>query len=189
MTAGMAASVLALGAGAAVVATVNVPRVVDRLTSSSPYLRDSIGRHEESTGSRTELAREGVRLWLNSDRLLGLGPVGTQSTLRARQAPYVKEAHNDYLAALNERGVLGGTAMILLIAAIAVASRRISRTAGPPPPWRPVVPRPELLAATVVAIALSAMFYEVLHFRHVWAFFGLIAALELARRRPTEPSP
>jgi hypothetical protein len=37
-------------------------------------------------------------------------------------------------------------------------------------------------------VAISAMFYEVLHFRHVWALFGLIAALELTgRRRRIEP--
>lgn len=187
LAAGLAMVVVGLGAAAA--AAVNVPQAVDRVTSSSPYLRDSIGRHEESTGSRVELAREGVRLWLSEDRLLGFGPSGTENALRARQAPYVKEAHNDYLAALNERGVLGGLALLLLMAGIAMRCHRISRAAGPPPPWRAVVPRPELLAATVVAIALSGMFYEVLHFRHVWALFGLIAALELSRRRPTEISP
>jgi hypothetical protein len=46
-----------------------------------------------------------------------------------------------------------------------------------------VVPRPELLVAALAAIAVSAMFYEVLHFRHVWALLGLVAALELSGRR------
>jgi len=27
------------------------------------------------------------------------------------------------------------------------------------------------------------VFYEVLHFRHVWALFGVVAALELTGRR------
>jgi hypothetical protein len=56
------------------------------------------------------------------------------------------------------------------------------------PEYRDVVPRPELLAAAAVAVAISAMFYEVLHFRHVWALFGLIAALELTgQRRSARP--
>jgi len=39
----------------------------------------------------------------------------------------------------------------------------------------------EALVAALVAVACTGMFYEVLHFRHVWALFGLVAALALAR--------
>ena len=46
-----------------------------------------------------------------------------------------------------------------------------------------MLPRPELLGAAAGAVLLSALFYEVLHFRHVWALFGLIAAVELWGRR------
>ena len=84
-----------------------------------------------------------------------------------------------------ERGAPGGVALILLISGLAVRSRRICDRGALPPPSRAVVPRPELLAAAVLAVALSAMFYEVLHFRHVWALFGVVAALALsAHRRP-----
>jgi O-antigen ligase len=129
------------------------------------------------------LASEGLALLLRGDKVLGVGPGNTEATLRAEQAPYVKEAHDDYLAAVLERGPLGAAALVLLAVAIAVRSRRISAPDGLSADFRAVVPRPELLAAAAVAIAISAMFYEVLHFRHVWALFGLIAALELSGRR------
>jgi O-antigen ligase len=181
------ATVLAIG-GAIAVMTVDVHGWVTRVEESSPLVRDSIGRQAESGGSRTVLAREGVKLWLRGDTtLLGVGPGNTEATLRGRQAPYVKEAHDDYLAALLERGVLGATALLLLIAAVAVRTRRIASPGGIAPPYLTVVPRPELLAAAVVAVAISAMFYEVLHFRHVWALLGLVAALELSGRRRTVP--
>ena len=145
-------------------------------------MRDSLGREAESSGSRSDLAAEGLTLWFHDDTALGYGPSNTEATLRASGAPYVKEAHDDYLGTLLERGVIGGIALILLIVGVTVRARRISVTGGLNPELAAIVPRPELLAAACVAIAMSAAFYEVLHFRHVWAIFGLIAALERANR-------
>ena len=68
----------------------------------------------------------------------------------------------------------------MLIVSVGVRARRISAAGGLDPELRAIVPRPELLAAACVAIAISAAFYEVLHFRHVWAIFGLVAALDRA---------
>jgi len=175
-------AVLALAAGT-LLYTVDVHGLVTRAEEASPFVRDSIGREDESGGSRSTLAAEGVGLWLRTDRPLGLGPGGTEVALRAEQAPYVKEAHDDYLAAVLERGILGGAAVVLLAAAVAVRARRIARPGGVSPNYMAVVPRPEVLGAALVAIAISGLFYEVLHFRHVWALFGLVAALDLSGRR------
>jgi O-antigen ligase/polysaccharide polymerase Wzy-like membrane protein len=180
--AALAAVILITGAGVAV-ATVDLHGWVTRVEESSPLVRDSIGRQGESGGSRSTLAHEAAGLWLGGGIVLGVGPGGTEPTLRARQAPYVKEAHDDYLAALVERGVLGGLALVLLIAAVTVRSRRIARVGGVSAAHLAVVPRPELLVAAVVAVGVSAMFYEVLHFRHVWALLGLVAVLELSGQR------
>ena len=46
-----------------------------------------------------------------------------------------------------------------------------------------VFPRPELLGAAVIGMFMSAMFYQVLHFRHLWALLGIVAALDLWGRR------
>ncbi len=173
--------VVATGAGVAAT-TVNVGSWVTRVEQSDTLIRDSLGREAESSGSRSALAKEGLTLWLHDDTVLGYGPSNTETTLRASGAAYVKEAHDDYLATLLERGVIGAVALIVLIVAVAVRARRISVTGGLDPELTAIVPRPELLAAACIAIAISAAFYEVLHFRHVWAVFGLIAALEQANR-------
>jgi len=116
-----------------------------------------------------------------------VGPGGTKAALQAEQAPYVKEAHDDYLAAVVERGLLGGVALVWLVALVVVRARRIGRRDALRPEFAAVLPRPELLGAAAGAVLLSALFYEVLHFRHVWALFGLIAAAELWGRRPRAP--
>jgi hypothetical protein len=35
----------------------------------------------------------------------------------------------------------------------------------------------------VLGLAVSASYYQILHFRHVWAFFAVLAALYLWGRR------
>jgi hypothetical protein len=176
------AAVLAL-AGGAVYAAVSGHGLSSSAEQGPPVLRDSLGRESESDGSRSTLLQEGTAVWLSGTNLLGVGPGNTQQTLQARQAWYVKEAHDDYLAALLERGPLGELAVIILAASVAIRARRIARPGGIPATYREVVPRPELLGAAALAVAVSATLYETLHFRHVWALFGLIAALELAGRR------
>jgi hypothetical protein len=177
-----AAALLVIAIGA-LVTTVDVRDWVAQVEESSPLVRDSLGREAESSGSRSALVEESVRVWTRLDTLTGVGPGSTRTTLLEGQAPYVKEAHDDYLAALLERGVLGVAALGLLITAVAVRARRACGPAGLSPPFREVVPRPELLGAALVAVALSAVFYEVLHFRHVWALLGLVAALAQTGRR------
>ncbi|HKD98626.1 MAG TPA: O-antigen ligase family protein [Micromonosporaceae bacterium] len=176
VTAATVGLVVAVGA-VAVTQTVDIRGWVNRVEQSNTLVRDSLGREAESTGSRSALAQEGTALLLREDLAFGYGPANTESMLRSTGAAYVKEAHDDYLATLLERGVVGGLALILLIVGVAVRARRAARAGDLDPELRAIVPRPELLAAACVAIAFSAAFYEVLHFRHVWAVFGIVAAL------------
>jgi O-antigen ligase len=169
--------------GGVAVAKVDLSSVAAAARQSAPLLRDSIGREAESGGSRSTLVREGLDAWLYSESPLGLGPNGTKAALLAEQSPYVKEAHDDYLAAVVERGALGGVALVILIVLVAARARRIAKPGALGPDFAAIVPRPELLGVAVGAILLSGLFYEVLHFRHVWALFGLIAALEIWRSR------
>lgn len=182
----IAAGTLAVGTALTVVIlaqTVNVYGWVTQVEQSNALVRDSLGREAESSGSRSALAHEGIALLLREDLVFGYGPARTESMLRSTGAAYVKEAHDDYLATVLERGVIGGLSLVLLITLVAVRARRISRRDALEPDLYELVPRPELLAAACVAIAFSAAFYEVLHFRHVWAVFGLVAALAQARVR------
>ena len=62
---------------------------------------------------------------------------------------------------------------------------RIARRDALKPEYARLVPRPELFGALVAVFLISGLFYETLHYRHGWALFGLIAALDLFGRRDT----
>jgi O-antigen ligase len=178
--AAIVAVVVALIAGA-VTTTVHPTTLEAQATSSLSLVRDSVGRTLESTTSRTTIANESFTLW-EQGPLLGIGPAMTKTTLSKQQLAYVKSAHDDYAAALIERGVLGGLAFLMLLWVIGL---RTSRIVAHPlrEEFATVVPRPELLAAAVVGLLLSGFIYQVLHFRHLWALLGIVAALDLWGRR------
>jgi len=148
--------------------------------SSHPLLRDSIGRLDQSVGSRDLLVSESIDLFRSGGLhgLVGRGPAMTKTSLKSVQAPYANEAHNDFLAVLVERGVFGVVGLVLLGAGLAVRVARIS-SRGLSPGYASVVPRPGALAGAVVALGLSSLSHEILHFRHTWVLFGIIAALHL----------
>ena len=100
----------------------------------------------------------------------------------AEQNFYAKEAHNDYIGTLAERGVLGALGLFLLVCAIVTRSIAIVRRPRAPE-LVAAVPRPSALVAALTALAVSAVFYEVLHFRHLWVVLGIVAALQFAGRR------
>lgn len=185
---GAAVAVLTIAAsvGAAVLlAVVVLPRIDiqtlrDDAAGSVPLLRDSVGR-SGSTSQRATIDSEGYRLFLNSDAT-GFGPAQTKTSLAASQASYVKEAHNDYLATLLERGFVGCLGLLLLGVAM---FRRCSVLVTSPvsSAVREILPRPWVLVAGLPVMACAAGFYEVLHFRHLWAWLGIVAAVSLRMQR------
>jgi O-antigen ligase len=164
---------------------VHVQTIVQRAQASSQLLDDSIGRQAESSGSRSTILSETVQLYLTGDTPLGIGPGGTKAAFQAHQYGYVKMAHDDYTAALVERGLLGGIALLCLLVIVAARCRRIAvrplrrEYAG-------IIPRPELLGVAVIGMFISGMFYQVLHFRHMWALLGVVAAVDLWGRRDSD---
>jgi hypothetical protein len=172
--------VFAAGALALAAPHVSLDQIRQQAADSVQVLRDSIGRSGQSSEAREELATESFDLYLDGD-LVGVAPGRTKAALAQGAAPYVKEAHNDYLATLVERGALGGIGLVVLIAVISVRLGRVTfwpQTAG----VRELVPRPEYLLGLGCAFAFAGLFYEVLHFRHLWAFLGLIAGIDPGRR-------
>jgi O-antigen ligase len=179
------ACVLAL-ATATILPHIHLQTIAARAQASSQLARDSIGRQAESSGSRSTILTETSRLYFTADTPFGLGPGGTKAAFQAHQYGYVKMAHDDYLAALVERGVLGGTALICLLVIAAARCRRIA-TRSLRPDYAAIFPRPELLGAAVIGMFISATLYQVLHFRHLWALLAIIAALDLWGRRDRAP--
>ncbi len=175
-----AAGLVALGllAAALTVATVSPGdvRLWARQTQQ-PLLRDSIGRSDASVEQRQVLIAESAVLF-DEGGLLGWGPRSTKPVLAARQAAYAKEAHDDYIAAVVERGVLGGVGLLLLVCAIGFRVRSLLR-APPAPPFRAALPHTAPLVGAVAATAALATNEQVLHFRHVWALLAILAAYQL----------
>jgi O-Antigen ligase len=184
--AGAAVAVVALAAillgGAAVASRISFKDVQTAAHGSRfAILRDGLGRSEKSVAQRQMLLGESLQLY-RSGGPLGEGPVSTKARLRARMAPFVKEAHDDYLAALIERGVLGVVGIALLIGGLAV---RLARLVAAPLAggFAAVVPRPHALVAAVVGTLVAMGVYELLHVRHMWALLAFVAALHLWGRR------
>jgi O-Antigen ligase len=148
--------------------------------SASPntVIRNSIGRGADSSSDRIQLASETLGLWGTSG-LLGRGPVTTEHTLRQQLAAYPHEAHNDWVAALIERGVLGMAGLLLLALEIFLLAVAI---------WNPVrlrsgfaaaLPAPAYLVGALVTVAVYSLTHEALHERPLWTLLGVVAAFGL----------
>jgi O-antigen ligase len=151
--------------------------------SGQSLLVNTLGRSNSSSAQRSALIDEALSLYA-SDGLLGSGPSTTKALLFDRQYPYAKEAHDDYLAALVERGPLGVLGVVLLVISAAWRAGTVLR--GPPSlSFAAQIPRPVGLVAALVALGVAGTYYEVMHFRFLWLLLGLVAVL--ASRPEPEP--
>ncbi len=158
--------------------------LIDRASQSdNAFVRTTLGRSERSAGDR--LVRfDQLQALYRTGGVVGYGAAATKSELEAQGYTNAKSAHNDYIATLVERGALGTLGLVLIGASLAmltvpIASRRLA------PGFRSAVRDPSYLVAGLVVVALGAVSHEVLHFRHVWALFGIIAAVSLWAREET----
>jgi O-antigen ligase len=141
-------------------------------------IRNSLGRGVHSSSGRELLAKESLALWRRSG-LIGWGPASTIHTLRAQQEPYAKEAHNDWLAALVERGVLGFAGLLLLVLEIGLLASAVWNPRRLTPQFAAALPTPALLVGGLVTVLVFSLTHEVLHDRTVWTLLGLLATFGL----------
>ncbi|MEA2557579.1 MAG: hypothetical protein QOG88_1117 [Actinomycetota bacterium] len=153
---------------------------IARWAQSSQYalIRNSIGREASSRTGRQLLTREAWDVY-QADGSLGAGPASTKTLLAADQAAYVKEAHDDWTAALVERGVVGLLGVALLFAAFAFRAAKVADPKRLTGAFRRVIPAPAALMGAVVTIAVYSVTHEVLHDRTAWAVMGLVGGLFL----------
>lgn len=170
-----ATAVVLLAATAAASALMVLPSIqAAARTSGQPLLMNSIGRSSSSSAQRSVLVAEALELYQRGSTL-GTGPASTLPLLKAEGYPYAKEAHNDTLAALVERGPFGLLGLLLLVSSAAHRAGIVLR--APPRAGRSgVLPRPVGLVAGLLAIGAASMYYEVLHFRFVWGLLAFVAA-------------
>jgi hypothetical protein len=179
------ALIAVLGVGALEVA---VPLVNAAEQSSNPFIRYSVGRGQRSAGARASLFTSQLSVYEQGD-LLGVGPSTTKKTLARDAAVAVKQAHNDYLATLVERGPLGLLALFLLICTVfgrvtVFCRRLLPRSLGS------AVPLPAALGGACAAFALTSLTHEILHYRWLWTLLGIVAAMHLlARQAPASDPP
>jgi len=149
------------------------------------FIRDGIGRSDVSEAQRGALLAESINLYKTGGPL-GQGPVSTKVRLDREMAPFVKEAHDDYLAALLERGPLGLIGLLLLVSTLILKGLSLARVRLAQG-FDAVVQHPHALFGALVGTLVSSTVYELLHLRHLWAFFAFIAALYLWGRESRTP--
>lgn len=171
-----AGSVVAL-LGIVVVLYVNVSAIQDQARSGGRILANSVARSGQGSEDRRLLLTENFALYqAGSGGLFGTGPGGTKPLLASRQSAYVKEAHNDWMAALIERGPVGVLGLGLLAGAVALSCIQVCRRPVAGTRAGPGVSHLFWLVGGAVSIAVFGWFHEALHFRHAWALLGLLAA-------------
>jgi O-antigen ligase len=157
---------------------------VERLSSESV-----LGRAGHSSEGRFHIWTALLRRY--ADHPLGIGPGNSRQlelTIEERERPnsfLSKEAHNDYLGYLVERGPL---ALLALLALKLQAFGKVRSW------WRGRLQQGldsggALAAAAMGALAASvthSFTLETLHFRHVWLFLALICALDGMVLRPRD---
>jgi O-antigen ligase len=179
--AAVAALAVVLGVGAAYVVP---PLVAAAEQSQEPLLRYTLGRSPESADKRGDIFSDQLELYARGN-LLGIGPASTKHELGSTFAGVAKEAHNDYLATLVERGPIGVLAVAGLMAAVVarvagITRRRLS------PHLSAAIPVPAALGGACAAFALTALTHEVLHYRWFWTLLGLLAATYLLAQTTRE---
>jgi O-antigen ligase len=116
--------------------------------------------------------------------LVGVGP-GSAPAIQLRSGILGRGLHNDYLAFLIERGVIGLLGLLALAAVLLRWSVRLLK-------FRLPMGRGEWslagLGGAIVANLVLATNHESFHFRHVWILIGLTwVATRLVSRLPTPP--
>jgi hypothetical protein len=181
-----AATALVILVGAAGVWSVAAEPVTSAVQQSeNPMVKYSVARSTRSAESRQALFLAQYHLFRDG-KVVGIGPAATRATLLEDRDTAGKEAHNDYLATLVERGPLGVLALLMLIGAITVRAGRVS-VGGVTPEYARAVPNPPAIAGAFLAFAVTALTHEVLHYRHLWVLLAVLAALYLYGRSPALP--
>lgn len=149
----------------------------------SSLVRYSVARSSRSGADRQVLFSEELNL-VRTGPLRGRGPASTKLALGEGSSGTVKEAHDDFLATMAERGPLGVIGLALLAGAIATRAAGVlpSRLS---PRFKTAVPSSIALVGAMVLFGVSSLVHEILHYRHLWALLGILAALHHFGRSST----
>lgn len=137
------------------------------------FERILIGRSEKSSGGRFDLWRRGLDAFLDHDTYFwGVGPENFRE-VDAKMAD--NQLHNEFLAFLVERGLLGtlGLALFAVIAVSRAASMFLIAAKDPERAPLTVV----VFLAAMIAILVESLTHQVFHFRELWLILALQEAM------------
>jgi len=177
----LAATACILVGAAVCLSTISLHSIQRRAyTSGYAVLRDGVGRGQASVTERSKVLSESLKLYADGGPL-GEGPVSTKPRMEAAMDPYPKEAHDDYFAALLERGIVGAVGLLILITGLLIRTGSVLRRGAEP--LGGVIRSPQALAAGVAGTMTTMAVYELLHVRHVWGLFAIVAIAAAWERR------
>ena len=174
----VAASALIVLCAYALASTISLSSIqASAADSRYAFVRQGLGRSPDSAGQRENLLHESIQLYQRGSPL-GEGPVSTKPRLRREQAPLIKEAHDDYFAALIERGPIGFIGVLLLVCSLALRGLFVTRArlAGG---FAATIVRPNALVGALAGTLVGSVVYELLHVRHIWTLFAFVAAVSI----------
>jgi O-antigen ligase len=145
-------------------------------------LQQTVGRAGESLAGRTALWSTALDK-AGARALVGVGPGEAKGELQISsgrldrdETPQLKSLHNDYLAFVVERGVLGLAGLLILYAVLLYRALGLMVVGI----WSDIGMAG--LGAAAVGSAADSFFHEILHFRHAVVLFALVwVASELVR--------
>src|SRR5919197_3496588 len=174
----VAASALIVLCAYALASTISLSSIqASAADSRYAFVRQGLGRSPDSAGQRENLLHESIQLYQRGSPL-GEGPVSTKPRLRREQAPLIKEAHDDYFAALIERGPIGFIGVLLLVCSVALRGLLVTRTRLSDG-FAATIVRPNALVGALAGTLVGSVVYELLHVRHIWTLFAFVAAVSI----------
>ena len=136
--------------------------------------------------SRITLWKAGLDIFIKNPLGYGIGPAGFKEVgpevKGLRPKAKKKELHNDWLSFLVERGVIGFLGIVLLFGALAKMLLQTIKTESSKREFLWII---GLSGMFIFTLGFS-MTHEVLHFRHVWCSFALIAVEFKLRKKDQE---
>jgi len=108
--------------------------------------------------------------------VIGIGPDEVKPTLQANQDTVAFQAHSDYSASIAERGPARWCRPSAADSGDRVPRAQDARPA--PSGVVAIVRHPGALVGALVAFAIAANIYELLHFRYVWTMLAIVGGCE-----------
>jgi O-antigen ligase len=133
-----------------------------------------LDRAQDSSEGRYFIWKAGFESFINNPLGMGIGPGGFKET-----GGVEAELHSDYLSFLVERGIIGFIGLLSLVGTVVSMLRHCIKNAHSEQEFLWAVG----LCAIFLFILINALTHEVMHFRHVWFAFALIAAQEKLIRK------